>query len=487
LIGRETFLRVAMRDDRGIAMVTAILVMMVVTSLSVAAVSMSSHELNSSGIDRSRVQSVNAAEAGIDRMYQYVETTPINSLPCANPFSTPQTLSVSPPASYTISATYYDASQNVLPCSVTVPSDAKGMVIKAVGVEGRATRTMESFVRLTHGASGSFGPYAIYAGSILTASGQSNVIGNPPGTNNGDVYSIDALKLSGGGTIAGNVFTRKTLDLGGGTLVNRDALAKQAITMNGGAKITGSATSSAASVSLTGSGTQIVGDAYACTAMPSVNSGATIGGAKHYPVCPIPASPDAVAFPGYVYDPANWTAKGYTIQSFGGSGNTPCNNAETWIDNNLVTPYATTGNYVIRISGSTCQLTVNGGKNVKLRGDLAILSDGSLALSGGSTFSSGDNAPHTLHLMFGLGGAGSCNDGISFSGGTTMDPLLDVLIYTPCWVKVTGGALVMKGQILAGNSVDFGGGTSLTYDGISVPGLSSGYFYQDIVYIREIR
>jgi len=472
-------------DDRGIAMVTAMLVLMVVAILSVAAISLSSHELSSSANDRQRVTSINGAEAGLDRFFQYVETTPSSSIACNNPYATPQALSTSPAASYTVNVTYYDSSLNPLSCSGAVPGNAASMVVKSVGSEGSDKRTMEAYVRLTPVSGGSFGPYAIFAGTTVTISGAANTVGDPSGTYNADVYSGDALTLSGGGTIQGNVFSRKTVVLSGGTQVMKDVVAKQALTMSGGSIVWGNGTSSTDKVSLSGGSTTIKGNATACTTI-GASGGASITGTQAANVCPNPATPIAQPFPTYTFDASKWT--GYSVQTFAGSGNTPCTNALNWINNNLVAPHATTGNYALRITGSTCQLSLSGGMIIKQRGDFAIVSDGSLAVSGGSTFQSGDGQPHKLNLIFGYGQPTSCTNAgtINLSGQTTIDPQLTTLLYTPCTISTSGGSLVASGQMYAGNWDNNSGGASITFVPTGPPDNGSGYFLQDIAYIREV-
>jgi len=470
--------RIRFHDDRGIATITAILVMMIMTALSLTAFAVSSHDLSASGGDRSRVQSVSAAEAGLDRFFLVVQQTPSAQVPCGTPLAN-QPLAIAPSAQYSVSVTYYDANQGVITCAGGVPtSTPSGILIRSVGTEGTSTRTMESFVRLTPAAGGSFGNDAIYAGTTFTDSGQANVIGNP---DNGDVYSNGNLVMSGGGTVNGAVRTQGTLIMSGGTQVKRDLTVEKSITMSGGSIAWGNANSATSLINVSGGGTTIKGDANACTGI--VNSG-TINGAQHPTACPAP--PPVEPWPGYTYNQSNWT--GYTVNTYTGSN--ACTNAIAFLT--TLNGTQTAGNQLVRISGTNCQLSISGGKNIKPKGDLAIVSDGSLAISGGSTFSNPDGPSnrHKLLLMFSIGQTpgGSCPNpsGITLSGQTMIDSNLDTLLYTPCSVVNSGGTLVATGQIYADNFVNLSGGTSLTFKGIVVPGLSGGYFNQDIAYIREV-
>src|SRR5687768_14669450 len=72
-----------LRREDGVAMVVALMVAFVVLMLSAIVVAQSIHSLDSSGYDRQRLLSVNAAEAGTNHWYQYLQTTPIVGLDCS--------------------------------------------------------------------------------------------------------------------------------------------------------------------------------------------------------------------------------------------------------------------------------------------------------------------------------------------------------------------------------------------------------------------
>ncbi len=68
-------LRRRFREEDGVALIVALMVAFVVLMLSTIVVAQSIHSLDSSGYDRERLLSVNAAEAGINHWYQYLQTT----------------------------------------------------------------------------------------------------------------------------------------------------------------------------------------------------------------------------------------------------------------------------------------------------------------------------------------------------------------------------------------------------------------------------
>ncbi|MGH2578901.1 MAG: PilX N-terminal domain-containing pilus assembly protein, partial [Actinomycetota bacterium] len=75
-------IRLRLEDERGVALVVALLVSFVVLLLGTAVVSLSLHNLDASGYDRRRLLSIGAAEAGLDSYDETVERTPPSSLPC---------------------------------------------------------------------------------------------------------------------------------------------------------------------------------------------------------------------------------------------------------------------------------------------------------------------------------------------------------------------------------------------------------------------
>ena len=63
-------------DERGVAMIIAVSVAFVVLLLATVVVAQSIHSIDSSGYDRERLLSVNAAEAGTNQWYAYLRPHP---------------------------------------------------------------------------------------------------------------------------------------------------------------------------------------------------------------------------------------------------------------------------------------------------------------------------------------------------------------------------------------------------------------------------
>jgi Tfp pilus assembly protein PilX len=68
------------REERGIAMITAMLVTFVVFLLSAVVIQQAIHNINGSAKDRNRLSAVSAAEAGLDWAYSKIEGTDSTAL-----------------------------------------------------------------------------------------------------------------------------------------------------------------------------------------------------------------------------------------------------------------------------------------------------------------------------------------------------------------------------------------------------------------------
>src|SRR5438132_1110902 len=90
-------------DERGVALITAILVTMIVALFAVTVVRLSIHNEDTSSYDRKRLESVNAAEAGIDYAFNTIQNASTSTLPCTIDADTTST----PPSHYHVTVTYY--------------------------------------------------------------------------------------------------------------------------------------------------------------------------------------------------------------------------------------------------------------------------------------------------------------------------------------------------------------------------------------------
>src|SRR5207249_10761392 len=170
------------RDERGIAMVTALLVSMVLLFLSVAVVALSLHNSTQSALDRKRVQAIDAAEAGVDGYLSAL--TGLTGPATCSPVDAD--LQTSPPAHYrvdiTLFSTWPPAQGSEIPCQNPLPAQPLGALVVSKGTavnSGNPTavsRTMEMEIRLTP-VYGGFGK-AIFSDTGLSMQNKFTLNGN---------------------------------------------------------------------------------------------------------------------------------------------------------------------------------------------------------------------------------------------------------------------------------------------------------------------
>src|SRR6266508_2093911 len=93
-------------------MITAVLVTFVVMIMAGTAVSLSLHSSQQSANDRRRVDAIQAAEAGLDYYFSYLQSTGAGPMSC----SITQTLTNSPASTFTVTPTFYDGAGSLITC-----------------------------------------------------------------------------------------------------------------------------------------------------------------------------------------------------------------------------------------------------------------------------------------------------------------------------------------------------------------------------------
>ena len=119
---RRTILRLH-RDERGVALITAMAIMMIVLTLSVVTINLAIHNSTSSAQDRARVQAVNAAEAGVDVVFSEMRLDGYASLPCTQDGD----LTTTPVEHYHVVVQYYSVyppTGNALSCPLDRQADS---------------------------------------------------------------------------------------------------------------------------------------------------------------------------------------------------------------------------------------------------------------------------------------------------------------------------------------------------------------------------
>src|SRR5207249_10250524 len=102
--GQSTMIK-KFNEERGIAMVTALMVSLVVLFLSIVVVALSLHNSTISAFDRKRIQAIDAAEAGIDAWSSGLVTSTGGDVCDATKWD--GTLPTTPSAGYDVTITLY--------------------------------------------------------------------------------------------------------------------------------------------------------------------------------------------------------------------------------------------------------------------------------------------------------------------------------------------------------------------------------------------
>jgi Tfp pilus assembly protein PilX len=463
-----------LNDERGMALIVSLMVAFVILMLSSVVVAQSIHSLDASGYDRERLTSYNAAEAGVNAWWEDLQTVALASLSCSAKAGVMNTAPNE--AQYSAAATFYAAdAATTMTCPFTSANPPSYVKILSTGSsEGEAAREVEAFGKLTPVRTG-FGA-AIMAVNGTTFSNSFTVYGS--GGNNGDVYILNGnLNITNSPTIYGNVY----VPAGSATFANNseikgDLWANGTVSLSNPAVVSGNAKSTAGNIS--GSGT-VTGNATAL----GTTTVSTVGGSR-YPG----TNPGAVptqTFPQITNATTAWTSAGYTLVSF--TGASACTNAYNYIHNTGSGTWATSGltNIVVQIS-ATCIFSNGNNDTIAIRGNLAVVSDGSFAFSQQSHWN-GTSAPiKNVYFISGYTAAACTGTkNITVGNNTNFDAFTNVFFYTPCTATMNN-TNNFSGQVLAAN-VTIGNQFTMTFQPVLVPGQGTVTgFSQDLAYIREV-
>ncbi len=455
-------------------MVVAILVSFVVLLLSIFVISLSIHNSTQSAYDRKRVQSIDAAEAGLDSFWLLVQTTAPQSLPCASPAT--GTVASSPGvASYSVQPTYYNSSGGVMSCSLAQASPPSAISVTSTGTtDGGVPRKLQSYAVLTPTNSGTAG--AIVMNSGATFNNSFTVNGN--NGNNADIYVNQGdLTILNQPDVFGNIYVSNgNFSASNNSTVHGNVWANGTVTINSPAAVTSDVTSSTTSISGTGT---VGGNA---TAGSTIASTLSVAGTKlqSSPQGPPPSQPIPyvcwTAIAGVcTAQSADWTAAGYTIHT-----DTTCSSALTYLTTGTIT-----GNVVERIA-AVCDLSVGNNATVNFNGNLAIFTDGSITMSNLNTWTEQGSTGNLFFLANYRTGLNCATGSYDISTGNhSIFNNANVAFYSPCNVTINN-LNDFSGQVV-GQTVNIANNFTLTFQPVVIPGAGTiSGFKQDIQYVREI-
>lgn len=472
-------------EERGVAMIVSLAVAFIVLLLATVVVAQSIHSLDASGYDRERLLSINAAEAGTNHWYAYLQTTPSLSMavdPGCDAGTGQLTIadvvqSGPSAAAFDSVGTFYAADGTTqMNCSsfsdTTYPAFAK---VESTGtINGAPARTIETFVRLTPNLGG-FGA-AILA--VNSPSFQGNFTVNGNSGNDGDIYVLNGnLSIQNAMTVYGNLYVPfGSAVLDNNAVIKGNLWARDDVDIDNPATVEGAALSSEGDIF--GSGF-VNGDATAAGDVDAANL--TIGGT----VTEFVSMPDVPTqtFPQITSDTSAWISAGYTLVDLStATGLTDCTRAHDWIRNRWATSGIT--NALIRID-ETCTLTPPNNTTYSVPGHLGIVSDGGFNFSQRSTWNGTSGSIKSIHFIsvYSATCSGTTKD-ITVGNNTSFNSFTNVSFYTPCRATMNNQN-AFAGQVLA-KDVTIGNNFKMSYKPVLVPGITGVTgFKQDISYIHE--
>ncbi|HEX6261606.1 MAG TPA: hypothetical protein VF097_02030 [Actinomycetota bacterium] len=460
----QLFMRRA-NDERGVALLTAVMISAIVFIMGVTAVQIAVHNSDASARNRRRVESIGSAEAGLDYYFSHLTDVSPTEIEC----SVTRQLTGSPTASFTVSAEFFDVAGDPIPCPITdddiIPDSA---LITSEGTTSSTdpTRTMQSFVYLVPKPPRAFGDSAIFSDADPLFNSNVTVFG--AGAINADIYTNGDVILQSNVIAEGSVYAQGSAIIEGNADIKKNVWANDFVELRNQAVVRRNVTSSSSYVSVdSNQSAHIYGDAQAGTTITA--SANAIDGLR---IQNVPSDPPPQReFPDFVFEAQDWLDEGYLITPF----------ADCTLARNFLQALPA-GKHVIHIT-SSCDLRWPSNSTWRVPDDLAVISNGSLTMQSNSRILS-SGGPHTLFLIFGLGRTNPCD--ITFGSNSDVGDGLTTTFYTPCSINMNSNSFTANGQMFGG-VVNFNSNATLTFELVPIPGFAPDGFDQDITFIREVR
>ena len=411
------------------ALVSAIFVVMIATALSLGAVAMSQSALNNTVTNRKQVQSIGAAEAGIDLA--------MNGLQSATPpCSQSGTLTSGPTTStYSVTISYYSTfppSGSPLSCSAVqagtaIPLAAQINSTGDTAAAGFGSRVMNALVQMTPVPSPAFDK-AIFAQGTLTFNNKSTINGD--GKNNANVYTNTSFTCTNNEYFYGYVYSQGDITGSNSCGSSGDWWAAGKISATGNGSVGGSLyaggcndTNKGCASNASTSGNISLSSNYSvaknATAKGTISptpcgSGKVIQGTCSTNANPGP--PPYYGFPTVDFSSSAWTAAGYSVLDLTASS---CPAFTTSSLAALTTPTVVLTN---------CK--VDWGKNTwTFNTDVAVFSTAGFGSTNNVSFQSGSSTSHNFFMivpshLFNSSTAISCtstNGNITFTNQTAIN------------------------------------------------------------------
>ena len=482
-------------DDRGIALVVAVALMALVTTLLVVMVSVAIHENSSSGRDRQRSSAVMTAEGQVDNLIADIQSAAIVDLPCGsmpalNPTVGSDTMTIAS------TVTYFTAAQAAVDCGSLATTTLATAKIKATSTSNAlpgqpaAVRRVETLLHLTPTHGNAFDKAIFgYGGVSLANNGE---IFGEGGLPNADVYTHGSMTCNNHQTYHGSIFAQGTVTMSNTCVVDVDVYAQLGYTAdNPGVSVNGKVLVSAGSIIL---GNSSLGQQARASGTVTGNVCSPAGNGKCIAGDANVAPPPSVPFPQYLWDTETqdaYLAKGYALETFPKAGY-------------LCEMYGHVdgvGKWLNEHSGSTTKTIIFAncptqpvkfqGVDLNLGADLVIFATGGVNFSGNTTIRSTTAASHLLYLIqpYNFVTQPCTVDGISLDNQVTVEATIDDLLYTPCNIRKANNS-THYGQIYAGGNVQIDNRLTMYFKPLPIIGhvIAAGTiekYSADILYKRE--
>jgi hypothetical protein len=487
--------RLARRESQsGLAMMSALLVITVLSLVAIMAVQVSFHNQASVNTVQKRAQAIAGAEAGLDATYQELATVNGKCEIAA-------TLNTSPTTTkYTATVKYYSAypgdTSTLLACDPVTKALPVGTLPKAalISVTGSTNATkvygdrqLQSLVKLNPVTSSSGFNKAIFANGNLSFNNNAQILGN--NGPNADVYTNNAFTCANSLTIDGSVYTQLNAAFNNTCGVAGDVYAKNDVTIAGNSTIGGHVTSSKGLIRIDNPQARVKKNATAKGTITTA-SAANIEGARISGSTTIP-DPPYVPFPVVNIDTpaqAQWNSAGFAFVE-----NNNCNANQATSVFKLIENHATaTGPKVIKTS---CLLNWSNNTVLTMAQDLAIFSTG--GFSPNNRFivqSSATGVKRKLYWIIPHNTVSSmpCYSPTMMTTNQTQFVDVDTFMYSPCAVSMNNNTS-SSGQIYAGSDVTTANLFTLKFVPLPVWGATSGEpsaptgYKLDVAFKREVR
>ncbi|GEN78852.1 hypothetical protein N867_10895 [Actinotalea fermentans ATCC 43279 = JCM 9966 = DSM 3133] len=503
--------RPARPGDEGVALISAMAVVVLVGILVVAIVSTAVYEATASGRDRQRATAVTTAEGAIDAVLATLQTSNVASYPCPDPAVPSSRSFLADDVDISVEVTYYNAAGTEVTCAAvragTAIASAHVSATSAaepIGNAQVARRTMETLVTLEPHVTNML-ENAIHSDTSVRFTNHNDVINGSDtpgqaaniyskgdfdcvnqGTYDGSIVAVGNVNLANPCTVKGSIWNGGTVNLNNSPTVQGSIRSAGNINLD---KATLGGTAYARGVVTVASG----GAGKACLGSPDkCLSGQAIEAPK-----PVDNPFPKIEWPNAQSD---WTAHGYTqVVTFSGStcgkpNGSSSDYAANWIRDNMAADTASSTIVVVDCPGNPVRF--EGGMNTVTFGrDLLVISRAGFVVSNSVKFvSAGPDADRNVYFIQPAtwsGSAVTCNPtvGIDLNNQVSFESPVRVLLYSPCSiVKANQGRTA--GQIYAQGSFTWDNKANVIYDPLPVWGLSSGSttaesYDVEIVYKRE--